>query len=64
MRQTKTRHDRERELQALISTPQGRVELERLASRYQDDGGRARPEKTSIITYILVHERQHGLVVG
>jgi len=64
MLQTKTRQVRERELQALLSTPQGRVELERLASQYQDDGGRARPVRTSIITYILVHERQRGLIDG
>jgi hypothetical protein len=64
MLQTKTRQDRERELQALISTPQGRVDLERLASQYQDDSGRARPVRTSVITYILVHERQLGLIAG
>jgi hypothetical protein len=62
MTQAKTRQVREKELQALMRTPEGREELETLASRYQSDGGRARPERTSIITYILVHEREKGLV--
>jgi hypothetical protein len=63
MAETKTRHDRERELQALMSTPEGRAELQALASRYQADGGSARPERTSVITYILVHERRKGLII-
>jgi hypothetical protein len=46
-----------------MRTPEGRAELEGLAARYQSDGGRPRPERTSIITYILVHEREKGLVV-
>ena len=52
------------ELQRLMATPEGRRELEDLAARYQDAGGRMRPEKTSVITYILVHERQKGLIIG
>jgi hypothetical protein len=64
MRQTKTLHEREKELRALFATPEGRAELANLASRYQAEGGRVRPEKTSIVTYILVHERGRGLVVG
>ena len=63
MRQTKTLEVREKELQALISTKEGRVELERLASRYED-GGRPRSMRTSVITYILVHEREKGLIAG
>jgi hypothetical protein len=62
MAQTKTRLEREKELQALMRTTEGRAELESLADRYQSDGGRARPDRTSVITYILVHERQLGLV--
>ena len=61
---TKTRHEREKELQALIRTPEGRAELEGLASRYQSNGGRARPGRTSVITYIMVHERDKGLIAG
>jgi hypothetical protein len=61
MAQKKTLPEREKELQAMISTPEGRVELERLASLYQE-GGRPRPPRTSVITYILVHEREKGLI--
>lgn len=63
MAQTKNLHDREKELQALISTREGRAELELLAFQYQE-GGRPRPPRTSIITYILVHEREKGLIAG
>jgi hypothetical protein len=63
MAQTKNLHEREKELQTLISTREGRAELERLASLYQE-GGRPRPPRTSIITYILVHEREKGLIAG
>jgi hypothetical protein len=62
MRQTKTRQVREKELQNLMSTVAGRAELENLAAHY-NNGGRARPEKASVITWILVHEREKGLVV-
>ncbi len=63
MRQTKTRLEREKELQARMRTPQGRAALEELARSCQADGGRVRPERTSVITYILVHERHRGFVV-
>jgi len=63
MQQPKTLQQRQAELQALISTPQGRAQLEDLASRYAANG-RVRPTKTSVVTYILVHERQQGLIVG
>jgi hypothetical protein len=63
MPQTKTRHEREKELQALMRTPEGRAVLEELACRCQSDSGRARPGRTSVITYILVHERAQGLIV-
>ena len=58
----KTLQQREKELQALLATPAGRDELQRLIARYQAAGGRARPEGTSVVTYILVHEREHGLI--
>ena len=64
MSQTKSLHDREKELQGLLSTPRGREQLEALASHYESDGGRARPGRTSVITYILVHERAKGLISG
>jgi len=63
MTKMKSLHEREKELQALISTTQGRAELERLASLHQE-GGRPRPPRTSVITYILVHEREKGLIAG
>jgi hypothetical protein len=61
---TKTLQQRERELQLLIATPEGRKELEAVESRCQAAGGRPRPPRTSVITYILVHEREMGLLVG
>lgn len=63
MKQPKTLQQREKELQSLLSTPEGRTQLEALASRYYA-GGRVRPAKASVVTYILVHERQQGLIVG
>jgi len=64
MSPTKTLHEREKELQSLLATPAGRKELEALSVRYQEAGGRMRPANTSVITYILVHERSRGLIVG
>ncbi len=58
----KTLQEREIELQALIATPAGREALRALASQYGVASGRLRLGKTSIITYILVHERESGLV--
>ena len=57
-----TLQDRERELRSLIATPAGRMELQELASRYHAASGKLRPAGTSVITYILVHERQQGLI--
>jgi hypothetical protein len=62
--QTKTLRGRELELQHLMASPEGRRELEELAQHYHDAGGRSRHVKASVITYILVHERQLGLIVG
>jgi hypothetical protein len=64
MRTTKALREREKELRALLATAEGRAELQALASRYQAQGGRARPERTSVVTYILVHERGLGLIDG
>jgi hypothetical protein len=60
----KTLHQREKELQTLLGTAEGRAELQELASRYDSAGGRVRPEGTSVITYILVHERERGLIAA
>jgi hypothetical protein len=57
-----TLQEREKELRSLIATPAGREELQELASRYHAASGKLRPAGTSVITYILVHERQQGLI--
>ena len=62
MATTKTLRQRQEELQALLSTPAGREELRALESRYFAASGRLRPARTSVITYILVHEREQGLI--
>ncbi len=59
-----TLQEREKELRSLIATPAGREELQELASRYHAASGKLRPTGTSVITYILVHERQQGLFRG
>ena len=56
--------EREKELQSLFATPAGREELQELASRYHAASGTLRPAGTSVITYILVHERRQGLIRG
>ncbi len=61
---TKSLPQREKELQTLLATPAGRAELQALESRYSAAGGRVRPERASIVTYILVYEREQGLIVG
>jgi hypothetical protein len=61
---TKTLEQRQKELQALLGTIEGREQLEALATRYYAANGRIRVEGTSLITYILVHEREQGLICG
>jgi hypothetical protein len=58
----KTLQEREKELQSLLATPAGRAEVQALASRYNAASGRLRPAGTSVVTYILVHEREQGLI--
>jgi hypothetical protein len=58
----KTLAEREKELQALLRTAEGKVQLEALATRYHASGGRPRLPGTSIVTYILVSERERGLI--
>jgi hypothetical protein len=62
MPQTKTLQQRETELRSLLANPTGRKELHDLESRYHEASGRLKPAKTSVITYILVHERERGLI--
>ena len=64
MQTTKTLRQREKELQVLLATSEGKAELEALAARYYASGGRSRTPRTSIVTYILVHERERGLIEG
>jgi hypothetical protein len=60
----KTLLQRQKELQRLLATPAGREELEELELRYHAVNGKLRPENTSVITYLLVHERVQGLVIN
>ena len=52
----------EKELQPLLIMPAGRGKLEQLAAKYHAVSGKVKPAGASAITYILVHERQHGLI--
>ena len=56
----KTLQEREKELQALLATPAGLEELRQLDARYHAASGRVRPPRTSVITYILVQERERA----
>ena len=60
----KTLRQREKELQALLATPAGREELRALRAKYQAADGQANSSSTSVITFILVHERVHGIIAG
>jgi len=62
MTRKKTLQQREKELQSLLATPIGREEILKLQARYAAAGGRLRPAKGSAITYILVYERERGLI--
>lgn len=62
MRPKITLEQREKELQALLTSSSGQKELRELESRYETASGRHRSKRTSIITYILVHEREQGLI--
>lgn len=57
-----TLSQREKELQTLMGTPAGQQELQELESRYSSASSKTRPPRTSVITYILVHERERGLI--
>ena len=58
----KTLPMREKELQALLVTVAGRKEIQDLASRYAAKSGKLQPAGKSPITYILVYEREQGLI--
>ena len=58
----KTRLEREKELQTLLGSLAGKAELEALADRYADSSRRNRPAQTSLVTYILVCERERNMI--
>jgi len=60
----KTVQEREKELRLLLATPAGRFELQELASLYSTASGKLKPAGRSAITFILVHERDQGLITG
>jgi hypothetical protein len=60
----KTLQQRERELQTMLANHAGREKLLELESKYHAASGRVKPAKTSVITYILVYEREQGLING
>jgi hypothetical protein len=60
----KTLQQREKELQALLATPTGQAELQELENRYTAKDSNMRPQRSSLITYILVYEREHGLIAS
>jgi hypothetical protein len=64
MTSKKTLQEREKELQSLLATPAGRAELQQLEARYAAARGHVRPGNGSLITYLLVYEREHGLISG
>jgi hypothetical protein len=58
----KTLQEREQELRTLLATPEGRLEIQQLATRYSAASNKLHPARTSAVTYILVHERDQGLI--
>jgi hypothetical protein len=62
MTSKKTLHERENELRSLLATPAGREEIQKLTAQYSAATGKPKLAGTSAITYILVHERERGLI--
>ena len=62
MLQKKTLQQREKELQSWLATLPGRENLQKLASSYFTSSGKSRPVGKSAITYILVYEREQGII--
>jgi len=59
----KTLRQREKELQALMASDAGRAVLEELASHYHEAATQVSLRGKSVISFILVHERVHGLIL-
>lgn len=60
----KSLQQREQELRLMLASPAGEVALQELEERYVTASGRRRPARASLITYILVHEREQGGIQG
>jgi hypothetical protein len=60
----KTLQQREKELQSLLATPEGKKELQELVARYSALSDMVRPQRMSLVTYILIYERGQGLIDG
>ena len=58
----KPRLEREKELQTLLGSLAGKAELDALADSYAASGQRIRPGRTSLVTYILVCERERDMI--
>ena len=58
----KTRLEREKELQTLLGSLAGKAELKALADRYAAFSQKIRPGRTSLVTYILVCERERDMI--
>jgi hypothetical protein len=58
----KTRLEREKELQTLLGSLAGKAEVEALADRYAASSQRIKPARTSLVTYILVCERERDMI--
>jgi hypothetical protein len=59
----KSRLEREKELRTLLGSLTGKAELEALADRYAASSPRIRPARMSLVTYILVCERERDMLV-
>ncbi|MFL5331058.1 MAG: hypothetical protein ACJ8C4_19380 [Gemmataceae bacterium] len=59
-----TLREREKQLQELLPTPDGLIQIQELAARYGTESGHMMIHGTSLITFILVYERDRGLISG
>ena len=62
MVEKKTLQQREKEPQSWLTTLAGREKIQELASRYYTESGESKRVGKSAITYILVHEREQGII--
>ena len=58
----KTLQEREKELQALLTTPAGREALRQLDSHYHAASGKVRPARTSVINQRTVRRLREAIV--